>query len=148
MDPRDIYIQALKDRLGKPYRYGAQGPDAFDCSGLVLDCLLQAGLKLPDMTAQNLYEYFHQNKVLLSASKPGCLVFYWSKTRNYICHVMSVYQIWPNGERMLAGACSGDSDCITIDIAVLQNASVKLALASNYQPSMLALVVDPFRESN
>jgi hypothetical protein len=144
MNAREIYVQALKDRIGSPYLWGGQGPESFDCSGLVLDCLLQAGLKLPDMPAQGLYEYFHNNKVLPTAAKPGSLVFYWSQNKNHISHVMSIYRIWPNGERVLTGACSGDSDCISIDIAVLQNAYVKTALMSNYQPSLLALVVDPF----
>ena len=30
--------------LGKPYILGRKGPDAYDCSGLILDCFAKAGL--------------------------------------------------------------------------------------------------------
>jgi hypothetical protein len=34
-------------QLGKPYVYGADGPDAFDCSGLTLAAYAQIGVRLP-----------------------------------------------------------------------------------------------------
>lgn len=36
--------------LGKPYRWGAAGPAAFDCSGLVCYVFAQLGLRLPRVT--------------------------------------------------------------------------------------------------
>jgi cell wall-associated NlpC family hydrolase len=39
--------------LGKPYRSGAKGPDAFDCSGLVHYVYKQASIVVP-VTAQQL----------------------------------------------------------------------------------------------
>lgn len=38
---------AVRHCLGKPYVYGARGPTAFDCSGLVQWLYRRAGLKLP-----------------------------------------------------------------------------------------------------
>ena len=45
-------------RIGCPYVWGAAGPDAFDCSGLVRWAYLQVGMSLP-----------HQTEVLYNAAK-------------------------------------------------------------------------------
>ena len=34
-------------QLGKPYLWGATGPDAFDCSGLVMMAYRAAGVNIP-----------------------------------------------------------------------------------------------------
>lgn len=39
-----------KDLLGKPFRWGARGPDAFDCWGLVMAVFRRAGVDLKDPT--------------------------------------------------------------------------------------------------
>jgi cell wall-associated NlpC family hydrolase len=39
-------------QLGKPYRYGATGPDAYDCSGLVQAAYARIGVQLPRTTFQ------------------------------------------------------------------------------------------------
>lgn len=36
-----------KQQVGKPYRFGAAGPDAFDCSGLTMAAWKAAGVSLP-----------------------------------------------------------------------------------------------------
>ncbi|MEU9830516.1 NlpC/P60 family protein [Streptosporangium sp. NPDC048047] len=45
-------VSAARTHLGKPYVWGANGPRAFDCSGLVYYCLNQAGVKIGDTTAE------------------------------------------------------------------------------------------------
>ncbi|GAB2654050.1 C40 family peptidase [Prescottella soli] len=40
-------FKAAESKLGAPYVYGAAGPDAFDCSGLVQWAYKQVGLSLP-----------------------------------------------------------------------------------------------------
>ncbi|EME21687.1 NlpC/P60 family protein [Rhodococcus triatomae] len=40
-------VEAAASKIGAPYVYGASGPDAFDCSGLVQWAFKQAGLNLP-----------------------------------------------------------------------------------------------------
>ena len=42
-----IAVQAALTRLGSPYSWGAAGPGAFDCSGLVMWAFQQAGIYLP-----------------------------------------------------------------------------------------------------
>ena len=34
----DDFLSCVRDQLGKPYEYGAAGPDSFDCSGLCFYC--------------------------------------------------------------------------------------------------------------
>lgn len=40
-------VQAALTRVGSPYSWGATGPDAFDCSGLIKWAFLQSGKSLP-----------------------------------------------------------------------------------------------------
>lgn len=43
-------VAAVRSQIGKPYRWAATGPDAFDCSGLVYWGLRQAGYDPPRFT--------------------------------------------------------------------------------------------------
>jgi hypothetical protein len=38
------FVNEALAQLGKPYLYGGNGPDSFDCSGLVQYCLTQIGV--------------------------------------------------------------------------------------------------------
>ncbi|WP_328851082.1 NlpC/P60 family protein [Micromonospora globbae] len=62
-------------QIGKPYVWGADGPDSYDCSGLVLAAWAKAGVSLPHNAAQ-------QRRVTKTVSRgdlrPGDLVFYYS----------------------------------------------------------------------
>jgi cell wall-associated NlpC family hydrolase len=42
-DPAGAVVAAARSHLGDPYRWGADGPRAFDCSGLVLDVWSRVG---------------------------------------------------------------------------------------------------------
>lgn len=46
----DAAVAYAKAQIGKPYRWGATGPGAFDCSGLVMRAWAAAGVKLPRTT--------------------------------------------------------------------------------------------------
>ncbi|MFI6515362.1 C40 family peptidase [Spirillospora sp. NPDC050679] len=64
---------ALRQR-GKPYRWGATGPQAYDCSGLATTAWRKAGVKLPRVT----YAQYKavRRKVGFSKLLPGDLVFF------------------------------------------------------------------------
>jgi len=47
--------------LNAPYRWGANGPFEFDCSGFVLKVLHDVGVTLPDMTSDDIYRYCLDN---------------------------------------------------------------------------------------
>ena len=43
----EVVVTRALEHLGKPYVLGAEGPDAFDCSGLVMYCLIPEGFAFP-----------------------------------------------------------------------------------------------------
>lgn len=77
---------------GKPYVWGSEGPNAFDCSGLVYAAYKSAGLAWPEWDRLNAALYAgNTNHVPLSEIVPGDLLFYSSDgTISNIYHV-SIY---------------------------------------------------------
>ncbi|MCW2685941.1 MAG: cell wall-associated hydrolase, invasion-associated protein [Mycobacterium sp.] len=70
-----IAVQAALTRVGSPYSWGASGPGAFDCSGLVMWSFQQAGISLPH-SSQALAQ--GGQPVAMSDMQPGDLVTYYS----------------------------------------------------------------------
>jgi cell wall-associated NlpC family hydrolase len=60
-------------QLGKPYVFGAQGPDTYDCSGLVMAAWAHAGVTIPRSTYQQVHTGIAITSV--SAMQPGDLIF-------------------------------------------------------------------------
>lgn len=67
-----IAVRAALSRLGRPYVWGATGPDQFDCSGLVQWSYAQAGIHLDRTTYQQINAGI---PVPRSQVRPGDLVF-------------------------------------------------------------------------
>ena len=59
-------------QLGKPYQWGAAGPDAYDCSGLVYAAYATAGIHIARTTFQ---WYLDGPQVPLNQIEPGDLLF-------------------------------------------------------------------------
>ena len=68
-----IAVQEAYRQLGKPYRWGAEGPDAFDCSGLSKWAWAKAGVSLPHYSRAQYNEGRHVSQ---SELRPGDLVFF------------------------------------------------------------------------
>jgi peptidoglycan DL-endopeptidase CwlO len=68
-------IQAALSRIGSPYTWGGSGPNAFDCSGLVMWSFQQAGVSLPH-SSQALAN--GGQAVSMDQIQPGDLVTYYS----------------------------------------------------------------------
>jgi cell wall-associated NlpC family hydrolase len=66
-------LAAARSRVGSPYVWGAAGPNAFDCSGLVQWAYRQAGVTAP-RTAQQQFDW--ARPVALAELQPGDLLFY------------------------------------------------------------------------
>ncbi|MGB3476352.1 MAG: C40 family peptidase [Mycobacterium sp.] len=67
-----LAVRAALSRLGRPYVWGATGPDRFDCSGLTQWAYRQAGVPLSRTTYTQVYEGI---SVPRSQIRPGDLVF-------------------------------------------------------------------------
>ena len=68
-------IDAALSKLGKPYVYGNEGPNSFDCSGLTLWAYAQGGVSLPRTSGA---QAGFGSAVSRSALQPGDLVYYGS----------------------------------------------------------------------
>jgi peptidoglycan DL-endopeptidase CwlO len=67
-----IAVRAALSRLGRPYVWGATGPDQFDCSGLTQWSYARAGIHLDRTTYQQIYDGV---PIPRSHVRPGDLVF-------------------------------------------------------------------------
>ena len=67
-----IAVRAALSRLGRPYVWGATGPDQFDCSGLTQWSYARAGIHLDRTTYQQIYDGI---PIPRSHIRPGDLVF-------------------------------------------------------------------------
>lgn len=71
----DKAIAFARDQLGKPYVWGATGPDSFDCSGLTQAAYKAAGIDLPRTT----YDQVNVGtRVAETDLQPGDLIFFYS----------------------------------------------------------------------
>jgi cell wall-associated NlpC family hydrolase len=68
-----IAVAYVESKLGDPYVYGATGPDAFDCSGLVQAAWAAAGVSL-ERTSED--QYFELPEISESQLQPGDLIFF------------------------------------------------------------------------
>ncbi len=66
-------ISYAEQQLGKPYLWGGTGPDAFDCSGLVMMAYRAAGISI-ERTSQ--MQWATEQQVPASQVQPGDLVFF------------------------------------------------------------------------
>ena len=77
-------VNLAKAQLGKPYVWGAEGPNSFDCSGLTYYVYGQNGVKLPRVSRD---QYNVGTYVSLSNLQPGDILFSSTDGSGKITHV-------------------------------------------------------------
>jgi cell wall-associated NlpC family hydrolase len=92
-----VAVREAYRQLGKPYSWGASGPNSFDCSGLTMWAWGKAGVSLPHSSQA---QYGSGPHVSQGDLQPGDLVFYGSP----IHHV----GIYIGGGNMINAPHSGD----------------------------------------
>lgn len=68
-------VAAVRRHLGAPYVYGAEGPSAFDCSGLIQYAFGQAGVKGVPRTSEAQWGWSALSSVTAKDLQQGDLVF-------------------------------------------------------------------------
>lgn len=95
---------ALKQR-GKPYVWAAEGPDAYDCSGLVWAAYRSVGYRKLPRVANDQYYATRHNRVDRAALLPGDLIFFASGPHWQSIHHVGMYV---GDGKMVHAPSSGD----------------------------------------
>ena len=105
-------LLAAESRLGMPYIWGANGPDAFDCSGLVQWSFAQAGVVMPRVAADQART---GPSVPVSRLAAGDLLFYHTDPTapGYISHV-AIYL--GHGKMIQAPEPGMDVEIVPVDL--------------------------------
>ncbi|MDT4997376.1 MAG: peptidoglycan DL-endopeptidase CwlO [Pseudonocardiales bacterium] len=104
-----IAVRFALAQVGKPYVWGASGPNAYDCSGLTMASWAAAGVSLPHSSRE---QYNYGTHVSVSALQPGDLVFMYSP----ISHV-TIYI----GGGMLVSAPQTGQDVSVVSLSSFMN---------------------------
>ncbi|MBN9738578.1 hypothetical protein PP1_026590 [Pseudonocardia sp. P1] len=91
-------LAAAKTKLGTPYQWGATGPSAFDCSGLMVWAFEKVGVDLPRTSSAQ--ADMDGESVSKSDLKPGDVVFFYSP----VSHV----GIYAGNGKILHASTSGE----------------------------------------
>ena len=79
-----IAVDAALSQVGKPYVWGAEGPDSYDCSGLTLWAWAHAGVSLPHNSGM---QYDATARVSQGDWQPGDLLFYGSPIHHVAMYI-------------------------------------------------------------
>ncbi|MEA2486584.1 MAG: peptidoglycan DL-endopeptidase CwlO, partial [Actinomycetota bacterium] len=77
-------VNAALSQVGKPYVWGAAGPNSYDCSGLTMWSWAHAGVSLPHSSAA---QYSVTARVASSDLQPGDLVFFGSPIHHVAMYI-------------------------------------------------------------
>ena len=118
--------------IGSPYKWGGNSYNGFDCSGLVLKCLHEVGITLPDMTAQSIYRWATEQKEFESCEPDeDCLLFFGHST-SYIKHIAIGLGDYKGQQFMIeAGGAGRDSLSMSPDQLARVDARVRIKPVSN-----------------
>lgn len=83
-DAAGVVLRFAYKQLGKWYRWGGEGPDGYDCSGLVLASWRAAGVRLPHSSSLQWAAVAHISRNEL---RPADLVFYYHDIHHVAIYV-------------------------------------------------------------
>ena len=114
-------ITIAKQKIGKPYVWGATGPDSFDCSGFMYYILKESGVQGERKTAKGYYEA--STEVSRDQIQPGDFVFWHDLAGNKHSSVYHIGLYIGNDEVI---DCSPDHSGVGLrNLSSLQDSSKK-----------------------
>lgn len=140
---RQRFCQLALSKIGSTVLWAAQGPDTFDCSGLVMWALESVGVKMPDHNAQMMADKTPNLVTAPGADPlPGDLGFY-GPDAAHVEHVV----IWLAGGRILSadGATSLVKDLKTAKAN--SSARVRLHDSAAYRSGFLGIHRNTFLDA-
>ena len=81
-------MPGARAQIGEPYRYGATGPNSWDCSGLTMKAWSAGGKYLPHYSVA---QYDAGAPIPVSQAKAGDLLFWTSNGRPSGIHHVALY---------------------------------------------------------
>ncbi len=100
-----VAVRYALAQLGDPYVWAAEGPNAFDCSGLMWAAYRAAGFRDLPRVARDQYYYSRNRSVPRSALLPGDLIFFASGSSWQSVHHVGMYI---GGGKMVHAPTTGD----------------------------------------
>jgi hypothetical protein len=100
-------VSYAKTQLGDPYEWGAEGPDAFDCSGLVQYVYKHFGLSTP-RTTYDMIGSDRLQKIQKKDLQPGDLIF-----SNWIGRTSSHVGIYAGNDQIIEAPEKGKDVMVT-----------------------------------
>ncbi|NVI33132.1 MULTISPECIES: NlpC/P60 family protein [Streptomyces] len=97
-------LEYAAEQIGKPYSWGAEGPDSYDCSGLTSQAWASAGVPIP-RTSQE--QWRQLERVPIREMRPGDLIIYHDDASHvgmYVGDGKIVHAPRPGRQITLAGA--------------------------------------------
>jgi len=82
--PAGVAIHYAYGQLGRPYAWGADGPESYDCSGLTMAAWRAAGVNLPHSSSMQWARVAHVSRAEL---QPGDLVFYYGDIHHVALYI-------------------------------------------------------------
>jgi cell wall-associated NlpC family hydrolase len=104
-------------QVGDPYVWGAAGPDAFDCSGLVQYAYAAAGIALPHSSAM---QSTMGTPVSRSQLQPGDLLFFYSPVSHVGMYI-------GNGQMVHASTSGSPVKVASVDYMPSYNSARRIA---------------------
>jgi cell wall-associated NlpC family hydrolase len=92
------FLHAAASRVGAPYVWGAEGPNAFDCSGLVQWSFARIGIRMPRVSQD---QFFTGPHVRYRDARPGDLLF-WHYDPTDLSNIDHVAIYVGNGKMLVA----------------------------------------------